>query len=125
MSFPRPPVCTAERPEPAISPTEAIMSKQVIVRYKTRADAADENQRLAEQVYAELARDDPGGLRYATFRLADGVTFVHVATVEGEVNPLHKVSAFAEFQREIGDRCVEPPDASDATLVGAYRWPTG
>jgi hypothetical protein len=100
------------------------MSKTVIVRYTTRADAADENQRLAERVYAELAADDPGGLRYATFRLADGVTFVHVAMVEGDVNPLHKVSAFAEFQREIGDRVTEPPQAADATLVGSYRWPT-
>jgi hypothetical protein len=99
------------------------MSKSVIVRYKTRADAADENQRLVERVFAELARDDPGGLRYATFRLSDGVTFVHVSTVEGEANPLQKVSAFAEFQREIGDRCVEPPAPSDATLVGSYGWP--
>ncbi len=99
------------------------MSKTVIVRYKTRANAAAENQRLAEQVYAELAQDDPGGLRYATFRLADGVTFVHVATVEGDVNPLSKVSAFAEFQREIGDRVEAPPQAADATLVGSYRWP--
>jgi hypothetical protein len=99
------------------------MSKSVIVRYKTRADAAEENQRLVEQVFAELARDDPGGLRYATFRLADGVTFVHVATVEGEANPLQKVRAFAEFQRDIGDRCIEPPDPADATIVGSYRWP--
>jgi len=101
------------------------MTKTVIVRYKTRADTADENQRLAEQVFAELADSDPGGLRYATFRLADGVTFVHVAAIEGDVNPLQKVSAFAEFQREIGERCAEPPNASDATLVGSYRWPTG
>jgi hypothetical protein len=99
------------------------MSKSVIVRYKTRADAADENQRLVQRVFAELAQDDPGGLRYATFRLADGVTFVHVATVDGEVNPLQKVSAFAEFQREIADRCVEPPAPADATLIGAYGWP--
>jgi hypothetical protein len=100
------------------------MSKSVIVRYKTRADAADENQRLVERVFAELAQDDPGGLKYATFRLADGVTFVHVATVEGEDNPLQKVSAFAEFQREIGGRCTEPPAPADATLVGSYGWPT-
>ncbi len=100
------------------------MSKTVIVRYQTRPEAAAENQRLAEQVYAELARDDPGGLRYATFLLADGVTFVHVAVVEGDVNPLQKVGAFAEFQRDIGDRCAEPPAAADATLVGSYRWPT-
>jgi hypothetical protein len=101
------------------------MSKTVVVRYKTRADAADENQRLVEQVFAQLASEDPGGLRYATFRLADGVSFVHVAVHEGEANPLAHSSAFAEFQREIASRCIEPPVVSDATLVGAYPSVTG
>jgi hypothetical protein len=101
------------------------MSTTVIVRYTTRVDAADENQRLVEAVFAQLAADDPGGLRYGTFRLADGVTFVHVAVVEGDVNPLSRTAAFAEFQREIGARCVEPPAASDATLIGSYRFLPG
>jgi hypothetical protein len=101
------------------------MSTTVTVRYVTRADAADENQRLVEAVFAQLAADDPGGLRYGTFRLADGVTFVHVAVVEGDVNPLSTTAAFAEFQREIGAGCVEPPVASDATLIGAYRFLPG
>jgi hypothetical protein len=98
------------------------MSRSVIVRYRTRPEAADENQRLVEQVYAELARNDPGGLSYATFRLADGVTFVHVAVVDGEANPLAQTAAFAEFQRGIADRCVEQPASSEATLVGSYRF---
>jgi len=97
------------------------MSRAVVVRYRTRPDAADENQRLVEQVYAELARNDPGGLSYATFRLADGVTFVHVAVHQGESNALTRTAAFAEFQRGIGERCVEPPVATEATLVGVYR----
>jgi hypothetical protein len=96
------------------------MSRTVIVRYRTRPEAAEENQRLVEGVFAELAAADPGGLRYATFRLADGVTFVHVAQVEGEVNPLSSTAAFAEFQRDMGARCVEPPAVTDATLVGSY-----
>ena len=100
------------------------MSRTVVVRYKTRADAADENQRLVEQVFAQLAAEDPGGLRYATFRLADGVTFVHIAVAEGEVNPLSQSAAFAEFQREISARCVEPPAPAEATLVGSYRFLT-
>jgi hypothetical protein len=101
------------------------MSTTVVVRYTTRVDAADENQRLVEEVFAQLAADGPGGLRYATFRLADGVTFVHIAVVEGEVNPLSRTAAFAEFQREIGDRCVDPPVAADATLIGSYRFLPG
>jgi hypothetical protein len=97
------------------------MSKTVVVRYLTRPEAADENQRLVENVFAELGRNDPGGLRYATFRLKDGVTFVHIAIVDGETNPLEHTAAFAEFQRGIADRCVDRPVASDATLVGSYR----
>lgn len=53
------------------------MSKIVVVEYRTRPDAAEENQRLVEQVYAQLAREEPDGLRYATFWLTDGVTFIH------------------------------------------------
>jgi hypothetical protein len=98
------------------------MSRAVVVRYETRPEAADENQRLVERVYAELARDDPGGLRYATFRLADGVTFVHVAVHEGDDNPLSRTAAFGEFQRGISERCAVQPVASGATLVGAYRF---
>lgn len=96
------------------------MSRTVVVRYTTRPDAADENQRLVEQVFAQLAREHPDGLRYATLRLADGVSFVHIAVAEGEVNPLSQLAAFAEFQREIGDRCVAPPVSAEATVVGSY-----
>ena len=91
------------------------------MRYRTSPEAAEENRRLVEQVYAELTADDPGGLRYATFRLADEVTFIHVAVVEGTDNPLDRSEAFAEFQKGIADRCVEPPASSGATVVGSYR----
>ncbi len=95
----------------------------VVVRYRPRADRADENQRLVEAVFAELAAADPGGVRYATFRLADG-TFVHVADIEGDRNPLGDIAAFAEFQKDIADRCApgEGPDAQPATVVGSYRF---
>jgi hypothetical protein len=96
------------------------MSKTVIVRYRTRPDAAEENARLVEDVFAALADVDPGDFRYATYRLADGVTFVHVARFAGTGNPLATLPAFTEFQRELPHRCVEPPAPSDATLVGSY-----
>lgn len=94
----------------------------VVVRYRTKPDRAEENQALVEKVFGELADTKPAGLRYATYRLADGVSFVHVAsvdTVDG-TNPLSATAAFAEFVRDVGDRCEEGPVASDATLVGSY-----
>jgi hypothetical protein len=95
-----------------------------VVRYKAKADRADENQALIEGVFAELAANKPDGLRYASFRLADGVTFVHIASVDTDdgANPLTTTTAFGEFQREIGDRCEEPPVALGATVVGDYRF---
>lgn len=98
--------------------------KKVVVRYKVKPDRADENQELVEGVFNELRATDPGGVRYATFRLADGVTFVHVASIETDdgSNPLGETHAFKEFQRELGERCDEPPAAQDATIVGSYRF---
>jgi hypothetical protein len=93
-----------------------------MVRYTTRPEVADENAQLVERVYEELAQADPGGLRYATFRLADGVTFVHLAIVEGDSNPLDRTAAFKEFVRDIGSRAVDGPTTFRASLVGSYRF---
>jgi len=91
-----------------------------VVRYTTRPDRAEENQGLVERVFAELAATRPEGLRYVTFRLEDGVSFVHVATVAGADNPLSSTDAFARFQAEIGDRLVAGPLVTGATVVGSY-----
>jgi hypothetical protein len=56
-------------------------------------------------------------------RLADGVSFVHLASIETPdgKNPLGEIAAFKAFQAGIKDRCAEPPQASDATAIGDYR----
>lgn len=94
----------------------------IVVQYRPQADQADSNQRLVEDVFAELHSTDPGGVRYATFRLADG-SFVHIADVEADPNPLGSIAAFGRFQDGIVERC-EPgqgPNPQEATLVGNYR----
>ncbi len=100
------------------------MSKITIVRYQTEPEAAEENQRLVEKVFADLNAADPGGLRYASFRLADGVSFVHLVFHEGEGDPLGSLPAFAAFQEGIGDRVSGPPEAWSAELIGSYRFPS-
>jgi hypothetical protein len=98
----------------------------VVVRYRPKTDRAEENQRLVESVFAELAAADPGGVRYATLRLADG-TFIHIADVETDPNPLGNITAFAEFQEDIAERCEpgEGPNPQAATVVGSYRFFAG
>ena len=71
-------------------------------------------------LFASLAELEPSDFRYTTYRLADSVTFVHVARVAGTENPLPTLPAFAEFQRKLAQRCVEQPTPSEATVVGTY-----
>ena len=54
--------------------------RQVMVRYRVKPDQVERNAELVRAVYEELAREpQPDGFRYATFRLDDGVSFVHFA----------------------------------------------
>ncbi|WP_327034073.1 hypothetical protein [Micromonospora ureilytica] len=98
------------------------MSEMAVVRYETRADAAAENHRLVERVFLELNETAPQGLAYAAWRLADGVSFLHIVLREGEHNPLTRSAAFADFRRGLADRVVGPPVRTDAALVGSYRF---
>ncbi len=62
-------------------------------------------------------------MRYATFRLADG-TFIHIADIEADPNPLGGIAAFAAFEEGIVERCEpgEGPNPQPATLVGSCRF---
>ena len=95
------------------------MTRAVVVRYRTRPDAADDNQRLIETVFQELASVRPGGIRYSAFRV-DETTFVHVAVFDSDRNPLETLPAFQAFTSGIADRCEEPPAPTAGRLVGSY-----
>jgi hypothetical protein len=87
-----------------------------VIRYQTKPEAADENQRLIEKVFAELATAGLPDLTYTSFRLDDGVTFVHVVDGGG----LTDLAAFQEFQRTLPDRLAVQVVREDATRIGTY-----
>src|SRR5437660_10879564 len=97
--------------------------KTIVVRYEAKAERADENQQLIENVFAELEQLQPDGFTYKVFRLDDGVSFIHVM-IEHDVDhheSLQDVPAFQAFVAEIDDRCQISPVAMGATIVGGYR----
>jgi len=98
---------------------------QRLIRYRTKPDQADTNAKLVEAVYAELHRTQPDGVSYATFRLNDQVTFIHVVQVTQEPNPLLAVKAFGEFQAGIADRVDQGPAQEELTEIGSYRFFAG
>jgi hypothetical protein len=97
--------------------------RRVIVRYTVKPGQEEVNEKLVRAVYDELHETKPAGLRYATFRLDDGRTFVHVAVDETleERNPLLEVAAFRRFNDGIADRCEIPPQVAEADQIGSYR----
>jgi hypothetical protein len=61
-------------------------------------------------------------LRYVTFVADDGPTFFHLASIEGDENPLMKVDAFKAFLEGIKDCCTEPPAPTNLSQVGSFNF---
>ena len=85
--------------------------RRVMVSYRCKPEQVAHNEELVRAVYAELHRREPAGLRYATFRLDDGVSFVHIAEID----------AFARFTAHIEERCDEPPHAAGMHEIGSFH----
>jgi hypothetical protein len=94
--------------------------KRILVRYKAKPEEAQTNQRLIEKVFDELRAKSPAGVRYLALRLGDG-SFVHFAMTEDGAPPIPGLEAFGAFQSGIKERCLEPPQSAEATVVGNYR----
>lgn len=93
-----------------------------MVSYKLKADQVGENERLSKAVFEALHAARPPGLRYATFRLADGVSFVHLVSHEEAdgANALTALPEFKAFSAGVKDRCVELPQRVELTEIGSY-----
>ncbi len=96
--------------------------RRVMVRYTVKPELVETNARLVEAVFGQLAREQPAGLRYATFRIAGTGTFVHIAAIDTPdgANPLLALGAFEAFTKSVRERCSELPVTVDLDAIGAY-----
>jgi hypothetical protein len=95
--------------------------KRTIVRYTVKPGQEDINADLVRAVYSELADLKPEGLKFATYRLDDGRTFIHIAEQESDGDsPLPSVPAFRAFQAGVRERCEWGPAAEGAEEIGRY-----
>ena len=99
------------------------MNKRLVTRYRMKsAEAADENQKRIEGVFAELAQSEPETVSYIVLRLEDD-SFVHVSFhdhPEDEVNPITSLASFDHFQDGHAERRDGAVDQQKAKLVGSY-----
>jgi hypothetical protein len=96
--------------------------QRTMIRYRVKADRAAENERLIERVFEQLRERALPGLEYASFKLEDGVTFVHLVSSESEAarKALRALPAFDAFLAGLGERCEEGPVPAALHVVGSY-----
>jgi hypothetical protein len=97
--------------------------KRMMVRYKVKPDRVAENERYIVSVFEQLNREQPVGLRYVSFKLDDGASFLHIVEVDAPdgSNPLRDLAAFNAFTASVRDRCDEPPVSVELQAVGSYH----
>ena len=93
-----------------------------MVSYRLKPDRVAENERLAAAVYDALRQARPPGLRYATFRLEDGVSFIHIVAHEEAdgSNALTALPAFKAFASGVKERCEVLPARVELATIGSY-----
>lgn len=76
-------------------------------------------------MFDQLKRERPTGLHYASFKLDEGVSFVHpVSRDADDAGSLTEGTVFKAFTAEIRDRCETQPvttDVKENRLVSIFR----
>ncbi|HEX6418085.1 MAG TPA: hypothetical protein VFZ77_06300 [Acidimicrobiales bacterium] len=94
----------------------------LMVRSQVKAENVADVEAAVEKVFTAIHEAQPAGVRYATAKLSDGVTFVAMLELDDpKANPLVDLPAFTEFQASLGQWMAGPPAAEPLTVVGSYR----
>jgi hypothetical protein len=94
---------------------------QVMIRYRLRPDQLQPDRRLLDAVYDELAATRPQDVRYATFVLEDGVSFIALAE-GGGAGRFSQIESFRAYRQGLDDRCSDPPVVTELHDVRSYRF---
>lgn len=105
----------------AIEGTASQMTVQMVRFTANEADVADIETAI-ETMIAALHEAQPTDTRFASWKLADGVTFLNVLELaNGVENPLPGIPECRAFQQRLPSWVVEPPTPQPVTVVGSYQ----
>ena len=98
--------------------------ERIMVTYKVKSERVEENEQLVKAVYEGLRQMNDPDIHYATFKLNDGQTFVHIASFASmdKQSILTESKAFKAFQENLKDRCEIPPNPQKLAKVDAYNF---
>jgi hypothetical protein len=94
----------------------------MMIRAKVKSENVNDVERAAKTMFAAPDKAQPQGVKYASSKLADGVTFVIVLALESpKDNPLPAIPEFRVFQEGLKGWLAEPPASEQLTVVGSYN----
>lgn len=94
----------------------------MMIRAKIKPENVEELETAAKIMFSAIKVQQPGGVKYASTKLADGETYVILLALESPPeNPLTAVSEFEAFQARLRRWLAEPPQADPLTVVGSYN----
>jgi hypothetical protein len=93
----------------------------MMVRAKVKPDSAGEAEAATKRMFSAVNEARPGGVHYASYKLADGVTFVALVALEDPANnPLPAIPGWVAFQERLEGWRDGPPAFEQLTVVGSY-----
>ena len=98
--------------------------ERVMVTYKVKPERVQENEELVKAVYEGLRQHNDPAIHYATFKLDDGQTFVHIAAFASQDKRpiLTESESFKAFQQNLGARCEVPPSPQKLTRIDSFNF---
>ena len=96
--------------------------KAVKVQYTVKSEYAETNKANVRQVMADLRELANSGIKYSTFVMEDGKTFVHfgIYTDQEALDVVNNLPSFQVFREQLKASGPEaPPKGDDLTLVGS------
>ena len=93
-----------------------------MIRAKIKPGKAADLEKAAQEMFTAIEAARPQGVRYASCKLPDGVTYVILVGLDDdENNPLGTVPAFRDFPENLNTWIAGPPATEQLTPVGSYR----
>jgi len=92
------------------------------VRAKVKEEHVADAEAAVKRMFAAIEREGIEGIRYASIKLDDGVTYLALLELEdGVENPLLALPEARDFYDSLPGWYAEPPEVGPATVVGSYR----
>jgi hypothetical protein len=93
----------------------------LMVRATVKPECVDALEAALGKMFAAIEAARPEGVRYASYRLPDGVTYLaELELADGIENPLTAIQEFREFQAGLEGWLAAPPSAERFEVRGAY-----